>query len=298
MSDGGVAVPAGDQPPRTVITEHGLYPGIPPEVYHGDPWPGGSLSSSGARRILRSPATFRYGPDVSTAAMEFGTAAHAQLLGAGAEVVEVAGAANGAWSTNDAKAAVSAARESGQVPVKPEAYRKIKAMTAKLAEHRSAAALFAGDSGWPEVSGFWPDPVTGVTRRMRVDWLPHGADGLCVIPDYKTTTDASWDAVSKQIARLGYHLAADWYCAGVRHFRPGIETRFVLVVQETEPPYLVACYQLDADALAEGARRNAIALEKYRDCRASGVWPGYDPEEGITLIGLPRWGYVPTYQDW
>lgn len=289
-------MPGGPEPPA--VTGPGLYPGMPAEVYHADPWPGGSLSSSGARRILRSPATYRYGPDVNTAPMEFGTAAHAQVLGAGAEIVEVAGAANGAWSTNGAKAAVAAAREAGQVPVKPDQFRRIKAMAAKLAEHKSASWLFAGDSGLPEVSGFWPDPVTGVMRRVRFDWLPHGSSGLVILPDYKTTADASWDAVSKQIARLGYHMQGAWYCDGVRYFRPGAEVLFVLVVQETDPPYQVACYQLDADALAEGARRNAIALEKYRDCRASGVWPGYDPDEGITLIGLPRWGYVPSYQDW
>lgn len=289
-----------DDPAMRVITEPGIYPGLPADVYHSDPWrPGGSLSSSGARRLLKCPAAYRYGPGRTSRRLDYGTAAHTQVLGTGAAVVEVAGSEkNGAWSTAEAKTAVAAARAAGQVPVKPEEYRRIKAMAARLAEHRTAAALFAPGSGQAEASLFWVDAEFGVPCRARLDFLPWGGSGQVIVPDYKTAESAAPAAVAKAMVNYGYHVQGAFYAAGVEYFRPGAEVVFALVVQEIAPPYLVEAYYLDADAMAEGARRCAVALEKYRDCRACGVWPGYDPGESLKPLGLPRWGYVHEDDDW
>jgi hypothetical protein len=40
--------------------------------------------------------------------------------------------------------------------------------------------------------------------------------------------------------------------------------------------------------MAYGDRKCAEALERFRDCTASGVWPGYDQDE-IADIDLPGW---------
>ena len=60
------------------ITAPGVYD-IPAEDYHRDPVPGGSLSSTGARKLLppSCPAKFRYeqdNPPTPTAALDFGQA--------------------------------------------------------------------------------------------------------------------------------------------------------------------------------------------------------------------------------
>ena len=65
-------------------------------------------------------------------------------------------------------------------------------------------------------------------------------------------------------------------------------------MQETDPPYLVACYRFEPRVLDEGRWRNRLACEVFRDCTDSGVWPGYD--EGITPLSLP--GYAYTMEDW
>ena len=271
------------------ITEPGIYPDLTADDYHRDPWrPGGSLSSTGARKLLRSPATYRYGEDESTRRMDFGTASHAQVLGAGAEVVLVD---RDRWDTSAVKEQVAEIRARGGVPVKRAEYERIKAMTAKLAEHKSAAELFAGDSGQAEQALFWVDDEFGVPCRALVDFLPYGAGGRVACPDYKTAESAAPAAVAKAIANYGYHVQGAHYCAGIEALRPGVEARFVLVIQEIKPPYLVAVYQFGHDTIEEGRRGMREALEKYRDCRQAGVWPGYDPSEGITTIDIPRWGY-------
>ena len=59
-------------------------------TYHGDPVPGGSLSSTGARKLLppSCPALFRWQQDhpVHKDVFDFGSAAHRLVLGAGPEI--------------------------------------------------------------------------------------------------------------------------------------------------------------------------------------------------------------------
>ncbi len=282
------------RPDGWVITESGIIDGMPADEYHADPVAFGSLSSSGARKLVRKcPARFRYDDDKPTKAMQLGTAAHTQVLGAGAEIVEVPGAeSNGAWSTTEAKAAVAAARAAGQVPVKPAEYATITAMAAALRAHPKAAELLAPGAGKAEQSAFWFNEEFGIWRRCRFDWLPDDdGSGELIIPDYKKCESADKEAMRKAMANYGYHCQADWYRSAAAHFRPGDRVRFVLVCQEMQPPYLVECYEPDADSLAEGRYWNRAAMEVFRDCMQSGQWPGYNPGDGITSLSLPRWGF-------
>ena len=71
-----------------MIVDPGVYT-LPADEYHADPVKGGSLSSSGARKILECPARFRWErdhPPVPTDAFNFGHAAHKLVLGAGPDV--------------------------------------------------------------------------------------------------------------------------------------------------------------------------------------------------------------------
>jgi hypothetical protein len=274
-----------------LVTEPGIWPDMPAAIYHADPVFGGSLSSSGARMLLppSCPAAYAYGAKAPTKSMEKGTAAHTQVLGAG-QPLHVVAAAD--WRTKAAREEADDARRAGLIPVLAGQAEKIRGMVAALARHHSAAQLFAPGSGLAEQSMFWWDEVSGIWRRARLDWLPHGANGMCIIPDYKTCASADEASMSRALARYGYHQQADWYGAAVQALRPGTDVRFVLVCQETEPPYLVACYYLEGRTMEEARHKNRRAMEIYRDCTESGIWPGYDPYDGISPLGLPGWAYT------
>ena len=68
----------------------GVYDGMPEDAYHADPVPGGSLSASGAKLLLppSCPALYRYRRDhpKTSAAFDYGTAAHKYILGSGPEI--------------------------------------------------------------------------------------------------------------------------------------------------------------------------------------------------------------------
>lgn len=269
----------------------GVYDGMPEDIYHGDPVPGGSLSSSGARKLLTiPPARFRYeaeNPPAPTDAMERGTAAHKMVLGVGAEVVRVDAKD---WRTKKAQEQRDEARERGAIPLLPPEYERVQAMAAALRADPLASALFRPGAGKPEQAAFWFDSVFGIWRRVRFDWLPDAsARERLLIPDYKTTTDASPAGVRKSIINYGYHQQGDWYGAAARallHPDPA----FLLVFQETTPPYLVRVVQMDDDLLRAGRERNERAMEIYRDCSQSGMWPGYgDGIDFVKLDSLPVW---------
>src|SRR5512135_3837265 len=103
------------------ITEPGIYD-LPADVYHADPVPTGSLSSSGARLLLppSTPAHFRWArehPRPSTPAMDFGRAAHRIVLGVGEDLVEVQA---DSWRTKAAQQAADEARAAGKTPLLTE----------------------------------------------------------------------------------------------------------------------------------------------------------------------------------
>ncbi|MGW6395439.1 PD-(D/E)XK nuclease-like domain-containing protein [Streptomyces sp. NPDC055103] len=267
--------------------EPGLYPDLPAEAYHADR---GSLSSTGARRILAAPALFRYEqdhPQPRRAVFDFGTAAHRVVLGDGPELVAIEA---DDWRTKAAREERDAVAAAGGLALLAADYDRVHDMADVIRRHPIASALFAPGSGRPEVSGFWRDELTGVMRRVRFDWLPHPRGGRLIVPDYKTTADASPEAIARSVDSYGYHQQAAWYLDGVRALGLGDEqAAFLLVFQEKTAPYLITVVELDVEAMAIGAGRNRRALQVYAECVASGRWPGYVTDSQPLYLSLPPW---------
>ncbi|MFC8271118.1 PD-(D/E)XK nuclease-like domain-containing protein [Streptomyces sp. NPDC057271] len=269
-----------------LIAEPGVYD-IPAEEYHAHR---DSLSSTGARTILKAPALFRYEqdhPQPRRAVFDFGTAAHRLVLGDGPELVAVEA---DDWRTKAARAERDDVEAAGGVALLAADYDRVQAMADTLRRHPIASALFAPDAGRPEQSLFWKDAPTGVMRRARLDWLPHPRDGRLVVTDYKTTVCAAPDALERTILTYGYHQQAAWYLDGVRALELGDESAvFLLVFQEKTAPYLITVVQLPLTDLRLGAAMNRKALNAYAECMASGRWPGYVPDDRPHLLSLPAW---------
>jgi hypothetical protein len=285
-------VEAGERPVTTaidrVVTEPGVYD-LPDETYHADPVPGGSLSFTGARKLLppSCPALFRHWLDNGEAAkreFDFGHAAHQLVLGTGPQIVVVDAPA---WRTKAAREQRDAAHAAGRVPVLAEEYEQVRGMAAALHRHPIAKALFDPDRGDPEQSLFWVDRPTSVWRRARLDWLPHHGGGRFIVPDYKTAPCAAPSAIEKSVHNFGYHQQGAFYLDGVTALGLADDAAFLLVVQEKTPPYLVNVVRLDDVALRIGRDLNREAIDKYAECVADDHWPGYSDE--VEYISVPPW---------
>jgi hypothetical protein len=284
-----------DEP--VIITEPGVYD-IPEDVYHADCVKGGSLSYSGAKKLLAEggPELYAYErehPPEPSAEMELGTAAHKLVLGVGPELVVVNA---DSWRTNDAKKAAKEARDRGAVPLLTDQIATVHAMAARLREHKWASALLS-QGGTAEASGFWTDPEYGTWWRCRWDRMPEpDPRRRPQLADYKTCASAAPGKFSKAIADFRYYLQAHVYTTGYNALfgdRIAAPADFNLIAQETKAPYRVAVYRLHPDALRKGRDDASRAMEIWHDCTEAGVWPGYDPEPQV--IDLPYWSYKETY---
>lgn len=275
----------------TVVTEApqvapGVYD-IPAELYHADPIPGGSLSSTGARKLLDCPAKFKHeqdNPPEPKKVFEFGTAAHKLVLGEGPDLVLIDA---DEWRTAAVKAKVAAVRAAGGVPLKPDEYKQVHAMADAIRRHPIAGALFSPDRGESEQSLFWRDQPTGIWRRARLDWLDNDHPGRIVIGDYKTTRSAHPADIQKSVHDYGYHQQAAWYLDGVTALGLADNPVFIFVFQEKTAPYVVTVTELDAVSLRYGRHYNRQAIDRYVHCRETGHWPGYS--EQIESTPLPYW---------
>jgi len=264
----------------TTITEPGLYD-MSNAQYHADPVPGGSLSSSGAKKLIaKTPAHFKWDQDHPTHsdAFDMGTAAHSVILENDTTGIEVVDAS--AWTTKAAKEARDAAYAAGKTPLLTKDYQQVLAMAEQVRNHAEASFLLS--DGVPERSAFWQHD-TGVWLRARFDWLPnHRGPGL-MLADYKTSVSAAPGEFRKSAARFGYHQQAAFYIDGAKALGLSPDPTMQFVVQEKTAPYLVNVIELNEEAVNMGRALNEHAIRTYMTCKTTGVWPGYQSGEPISL---------------
>lgn len=261
--------------------------GLCAEDYHADRT---SISSTGLRALLKPgcPAQFKYdrdNPQPPKKTFDLGHAAHKLLLGEGPELVVVDGAR---WDTTAAKKKVADVRAAGGIPLKQHEMDQVEAMAAALRNDPLAGPLLSGP-GTAEQSIYWTDPETGVRCRIRPDWLKHLA-GLVLCTDYKTTTDANPEAVSRAIRDWAYHQQDPFYIDGIQAaYRPD-DVRFVFIFQSKTPPFLVTVGELAVEDRLIGRARNQLALRRYAECERTGHWPDWTgPTTEIPTISMPPW---------
>ncbi len=280
------------------ITAPGVYE-VPEDIYHADPVPTGSLSVSGAKRLLppSCPAIFaheRAHGRRDRRAFDFGHAAHTKVLGTGAEMVIVQKTAKDGtrsdaddYKTKSAQDHRDEIRAAGKVPVLAEEALTVDAMAAAILDHPIARSLFNPDYGQPEQSLFWVDEQTGTWLRSRLDWLPNPMNDRMIIADYKTSLTANPAEFERHAVNFGYHMQAPWYVDAALDLELAESAEFVFVVQEKTAPYLVSVIQLDLTAMQIGRSLNRRAIDTYTRCVAEDRWPGYTDD--VALVSVPGW---------
>lgn len=271
--------------------EPGFYGDVPEGQYHADP---DSLSVSGAKLLLKAPALFKYRQDnpETKGAFDLGHAAHTLVLGTGMETVvvqreitnrkgellEVIEADD--YKSDSARAHRDSIRAEGKTPLLRSELTQVEAMAERISEHEGAMRLLSG--GEAEVSAYAIDEWSGVLRRCRYDYL---RDDIGI--DYKSAAGIAPGEFASAVAKWGYDMQAAWYL-DVAELLGHPLSDFAFIAQAKEPPYLVEVYNLDADFIARGRTRNLAALERFKHCTETGVWPGYTGRP-FTTLSPPRW---------
>lgn len=253
---------------------------LPEADYHSRP----ELSSTGARRLLDSPARFRYWadhPQPGKASFDLGSAAHSKVLGVGANTILYPDehlTPSGNVSTK--AATVEWAREQrtdGLIPITQSDADQVDAMAEAVLADPDARAILERIEG-REVSVI--TDVDGVPSRARFD-LYDGVEAA----DLKTARNASPKGFNGSVGNYGYHIQQRWY-DDAHHAETGSRlASFKFIVVESAPPHLVGVYDLDFMWADIAERQTKKAREWYRECTEAGVWPGY----GSATLTAPTW---------
>lgn len=207
-------------------------------------------------------------------AWDIGTVVHSLLLEGTDNVHVVEGYDD--WRGKDARTEAEAARVAGQVPMLRKEWDQASAIVDacrdELACWDDLEPLLLAD-GLPERTLTWTDERFGVACRCRPDWL---RNDYTVIEDVKTTArgaDPGFFA-RKTVPDYGYDLRAAMYLRGVKTAF-GVDARWRWIVVETSPPYVVSVVTPSETMLAVGNAKLDRALELWRDCLDTGLWPAY-----------------------
>lgn len=276
------------------ITEPGVYT-LDAATYHADPCPTPSLSSSGARTIVKDcPALYWYqrqNPPEPSDAFILGSAAHEWLLeGETWPMRHVVLPEDHDNRTKDGRARVESIKGAGKRPVTAEQWEAIRAMKSALDAHPFAGAAFR--NGRPELSLFWRDERYGIWCRARPDFLPNAGT---IVADYKTCVSAHPDDIRKAIANHGYDMQAEWYMRGLREVGLMEMPTFVFVFQMKTPPYLVTVVTLEETAILTASMKNDRAAATFAQCLRTGHWPQY--ADDVVCLDLPAWEYAKVEKD-
>lgn len=275
-------------PARLMILEPGYYPGMPFDEYLSYDE---NVSKHMLDAIARSPAHLRAAlaePRKQTPAMAFGAAVHAAVLEPDKFTERYTQAPETDKRSKLGREAHEAAAAGGRVLLKIEELVAINEMVNAVSSHPFASILLAAEDGEAEVSIAWVDEETGVYCRARPDFLNHAHN---VVVDLKTAQDASMGVFARACANFTYNIQAAFYLSGLAAVKQPHD-KFIFVAVETEPPWAVACYELDAEDLRIGRVRYRHALAVYQQCLATNQWSGYAPE--VRVLELPAWAkFVP-----
>lgn len=287
-----------DEPIR--ITLPGVYV-LDANEYHDPTITGDWLSNSDARQLIDDgcPAQFRYDRDngirKTSAAFSMGHAVHAAILGKG-ETIAVRPAEWSDWRKQAARDWRAEQEAAGRSVILPEDAAIVEAMAAAVHQHERAHELLS-QPGRPEVALFWVDPSTGVQRRALVDYLPDSPDtnGVMRVVDLKSADEvAPNDKMERKLYDHAWHRQATTIADGVVALGLAAEVDFHFIVQSKKAPHLVTVVRLDSDAERIGGIENRRAIDVYKRCVETGIWPGF-ADDTVTMT-VPGW-IANRYQD-
>lgn len=261
--------------------DHGIYYNLPEKTYHAI---SDAVGQSTAQGYLKSPAHARVRRDFAGA--DFGSAAHSLILPHSKEASEgqvqvciLPDLDLRFKAGKETKAAIVEANP-GKIILTHEEGQTLEAMKAAVYGHKTASELFERVTA-TEVTIIFP--FGGVKCKARLDAITSDD----IILDLKTTKDASFEGFGKSVANFGYAGQCAMYCEAFEWAFKRKPKKFVFIPVEKEPPFGVACYQLDKEAQTHGRKRILKALEIYALCKQYDSYPCYP--DSLQTLKLPSW---------
>lgn len=138
----------------------------------------------------------------------------------------------------------------------------------------------------------WTDPESGLPCKCMLDKYFETRDRAAVrVLDLKTTADPRPEEFAKSVAKYGYHRQDAMYRDAASRFAGGRPCSFIFLAVRSAPPFEVAVFDLDDQAVAIGRRQIRAALRQLADHAGAGDWrsrwQGVDARP--TTLSLPAY---------
>ena len=267
------------------LKELGIVSDLDNELYHK----AYGLSCSDLKVMLRSPAHYHASllfPQKTTPEMLLGSALHTAVLQPELFDEEYMELPKIDRRTKEGKELYKQYSDSGKTLLDSVTVATVQKMKESLMQHPIISTILS--TGQPELSCFGCLPEFPHTLvKCRPDWYN---EELGVLLDLKTSCDASPKAFAKASADYFYHLQHALYLDLFSYISGKRIQAFLFAVVEKEPPYAVALYQLDDDAVEKGRDLYRKAILAYNDSLERNYWVGYSPR--IEVLQLPAWALV------
>lgn len=293
-----------------IITEPG-YMDMSIEWYHGQCTEGPSLSSTGIRRLLKSPAEFWKYSELNPSRVDesdkeafvLGRAAHHLALGeadfAKRFIIRPDTLDGEKWNGNrlTCKAWLKARKAEGLTVLTAEQVEKIKGMAGLQDWQRGMTncglantplvASGGALSGEIERSLVWQRE--GVWLKARPDAIPGASNDFA---DLKTTSKGTESRdLSNVLYDRGYFVQAALVGMGASAVLNRQMEGFHLVFVDTADVHAVSIRTLEDEDIIRGERGVFAAIAIFKRCMATGVWPGPTASQAdAQRLSLPQWG--------
>ena len=246
------------------------------------------VNQSSLKKILDSPAHFQAALKfrmIPTPAMEIGTGLHCLVLDGQAAFDRqyVKKPENIKLTTKEGKAWKE---EIGRKKVlstggKDDAWNSIQGMADSLSLLEYYQNTGPDYIKRNEVSIYWE--WEGIDCKARLDSVLVDEG---IVLDLKTTDSVEPELFTKKVLSLGYDFQAAYY-AKAAEFVYGKPFRFLFVCVERKPPFTLSLFEVDENMMAEGVAKCKAALNIYKTCKHSGLWPNKEPR--IQSLSYPSW---------
>lgn len=275
------------------ITEPGLYTDVPPAIYHADPCPVPSLSSSIAKTILdMSPAHARQQhvrltpqePKKPNVDRDIGSACHALVFGGEAiELVDATG-----WTKKADQETRALCYAEGRIPLLTKDYDRASRMAdivrPMIVDRLGSDFLPEAVIAWKHGEHAWCRTALDAVSTDLTRWV-----------DLKTS-GGECDKIAS--VRRFYSESSDIQCGfqsrGLDAVNPpntGRRSAWFIYV-ENDAPFGATPIKITETMMAQARRKARVATEMWRISMELGDWPNY-PTEDVTPE-MPPW----AEQDW
>lgn len=242
------------------------------------------LNYSSIPYLLQSPAHYiamLEGPRAQTKEMSFGSAFHSYVLEpesfANQFVVKNIDA-----RTTKGKMELAIHEEARLKVISEEDFERVKRMNQRIKSHSVANKLL--QNGKAEQTMMFKLKASNGNDVQCKAKLDYSLDKLII--DLKSTKRADETNFSKSIENYNYHIQGAFYKHGLETLS-GLDTDFIFIAVESEPPYSVSVIKLSDDHYAIGYKKVYQAVDIYEKAMRENKWPDY--EEKVYESRISKW---------